>query len=302
MTNQDLAALLTAARNEGELSYEKLSIRCGGSPSAKRLQQLVTRPLKNFPDPDTITHLARGTGQSVTTIILASARSLGLQVASEDSDQLRIAGLRQLPPALLEAYQVLGEQITRSLAEAGDGDAEAAPMNRAGESPAPKDVLVPDDPTADGDQAQLDRRVRRALLQLDSIDLATAGTDKRAEYNAKHALSYSSRVLADVDPLHRLHDYPVYANMHSVPEEALEDDWTIESFHEGLNYALERLRAGEKGDELARRRRERGGLEVVPPRPDEDTMAAYDEPQQSILERDQQDADAEGSQVPPEED
>ncbi|MCC5781426.1 hypothetical protein CRM73_00385 [Kocuria sp. CCUG 69068] len=54
-------------------------------------------------------------------------------------------------------------------------------------------------------------------------------------------------------------------------------------------------------DELEQRRRERrvveGGLPV-----DEELMAGYDAPQESILERDAQDADAEGSQLPPEED
>ncbi|NVC23363.1 hypothetical protein E7Z53_07890 [Kocuria salina] len=268
----------------------------GFAITSTTINHLKAGTYKSRPSDMTIRALGWLAGVSEEAAFTAAGRPApGPPLADELPD-----GVNNLSPKARQAVIDLLRVLVA--AEESGGDAEAAPITRAGESPATEDVLVPDEPKTADDQAQLVRRARRALLQLDSIDLATAGTDKRAEYNAKHALSYSSRVLADVDPSHHLHNYPVYANMHSVPEEALEDDWTIESFHEGLSYALERLTSGEKGDELARRRRERGGLEVVPPRPDEDTMAAYDEPQQSILERDQQDADAEGSQVPPEED
>lgn len=52
-------------------------------------------------------------------------------------------------------------------------------------------------------------------------------------------------------------------------------------------------------DELGRRRRERETASTVEdeiPLPDEELMAGYDEPQESILAREQQDAEAEGPQ------
>ncbi|MFI7483278.1 hypothetical protein ACH9EU_12805 [Kocuria sp. M1R5S2] len=136
MEDKDLAAVLQAARKGGEISYEKLSAQCGGKPTAKRLHQLANAPLRNFPDPDTITHLARGTGQSITTIVMASARSLGLNVTSDDPDTVRLAGSSNYPPALLDAFRTLGEQITTALAEERDGSGNAAPITHAGESPA----------------------------------------------------------------------------------------------------------------------------------------------------------------------
>lgn len=76
--SNDLRELI--AGTKGERSYEALSRDCGGAPTSKRLHQLATTTLKNFPDPLTIQGLARGLGVSVTEVVLASARSLGLPV------------------------------------------------------------------------------------------------------------------------------------------------------------------------------------------------------------------------------
>jgi len=65
---------------KGDRSYEQLSKACGGQPSAKRLQQIATEQIKNFPDPDTIRALAKGLGVTESTVVLASAASLGLDV------------------------------------------------------------------------------------------------------------------------------------------------------------------------------------------------------------------------------
>jgi hypothetical protein len=65
---------------KGDRSYEQLSKACGGLPTAKRLQQLATAPIKNFPDPATIRSLSKGLGVTESTVVLASAASLGLEV------------------------------------------------------------------------------------------------------------------------------------------------------------------------------------------------------------------------------
>lgn len=67
---------------KGERSYARLAEDCGGVPAGRRLQQMATRPLRNFPDPDTIRAIARGLQVSVTDVVLASARSLGLDVGA----------------------------------------------------------------------------------------------------------------------------------------------------------------------------------------------------------------------------
>jgi len=101
-------------RAKGDQSYEWLSKECGGFPQAKRLQQLATAPMKNFPDPETFRGLRRGTRVPLRRLILAAARSLGLD-AQSDSDLDAIV----IDPAGLRPYQVrVIEQLGRSLAAA----------------------------------------------------------------------------------------------------------------------------------------------------------------------------------------
>src|SRR5690349_16777204 len=74
----DLSALIDVHR--GGRSYPELARDCGGSPTDKRLQQLVREPIKNFPDPSTIAALARGLRVTQAVVVLAAAESLGLDV------------------------------------------------------------------------------------------------------------------------------------------------------------------------------------------------------------------------------
>lgn len=78
----DLQALI--GLRKGDRSYEQLSKECDGVPTAKRLHMLATAPIKNFPDPDTIRGLSKGLRVTETTIVLAAAESLGLDVRSPD--------------------------------------------------------------------------------------------------------------------------------------------------------------------------------------------------------------------------
>ncbi|MFD0046976.1 hypothetical protein ACFVGV_17480 [Pseudarthrobacter scleromae] len=80
-------------------TFERLAEDCGGMPASRRLQQMANgnRPMKNFPDPDTIRAMAKGLAVSESEIILASARSLGFAVDSAGSDELNIAGAGALP-------------------------------------------------------------------------------------------------------------------------------------------------------------------------------------------------------------
>jgi sirohydrochlorin ferrochelatase len=107
----DLAALLRARK--GDRSYERLSRDCGGFPTANRLQQIATKQLNEFPNPDTIRGLAMGLGTTVTEVTLASARSLGLNVRAADADAMVIAGAGKLPPDAQEAILAVARQMER---------------------------------------------------------------------------------------------------------------------------------------------------------------------------------------------
>lgn len=99
----DLSALIDVHR--GGRSYAELARDCGGSPTDKRLQQLVRVPIKNFPDPGTIAALARGLRVTQGVVVLAAAESLGLDV-------------RTSMPRLVELLPAVTSQLTEQQAAA----------------------------------------------------------------------------------------------------------------------------------------------------------------------------------------
>lgn len=88
-----IAALLTQYRDMTGASYDDMSDSIGGAISGGRLQQIVKKPVRNFPDPDNARHLAELLNVSITTVLEAYAVSLGLDV-----DQRRSLLSMTLPP------------------------------------------------------------------------------------------------------------------------------------------------------------------------------------------------------------
>lgn len=96
MTQQpDLQTLLTD--RQGGRSYARLSEDCGGNPTDKRLNQIAKHGIRSFPDAGTIEGLSTGLNVSVTTVVMAAARSLGLRVAPSDPDAITVDGIGGLP-------------------------------------------------------------------------------------------------------------------------------------------------------------------------------------------------------------
>ena len=143
MQATNLATLIANAK--GSRSYDRVAADCGGTPTAARLQQLATKPLKNFPDPDTIRGLARGLSTSVTEVIAASAASLGLTLhLGADPDALVIGGAASLPPAAREAVTVVAREMLKlSVANnepqraGGEHEQRSAPNSQGSDDPAP---------------------------------------------------------------------------------------------------------------------------------------------------------------------
>ncbi|MHA7144221.1 hypothetical protein ACX80U_05835 [Arthrobacter sp. TmT3-37] len=97
---------------KGSRSYERLARDCGGVPKANRLHAMVANGLNNFPDPATIRGLSRGLNVSITTIVLACARSVGLPVSeSGDSDELVLQGAGALPADSKELLVNMSRQL-----------------------------------------------------------------------------------------------------------------------------------------------------------------------------------------------
>lgn len=121
-----LGQLIDARR--GNRSYEELARDCGGAPGAKRLQQLAKKPVRNFPDPDSIRALALGLGASVTTVVMACARSLGLTVnTGDDPTSLVIGQAAQLPAGATDAIVAVAREMLKLQAVADKATASQQP-------------------------------------------------------------------------------------------------------------------------------------------------------------------------------
>lgn len=74
----NLAELIRSTK--GRRTYDQISLDCGGVPTSQRIQQIANgKPLKTFPDTDTIRALARGLHVGEHTVVAAAAESLGLE-------------------------------------------------------------------------------------------------------------------------------------------------------------------------------------------------------------------------------
>lgn len=102
------------ADRKGDRSYDRLAADCGGTPSAGRLHQMATKPLKNFPDPDSIRGMASGLGVTVTEVVMASARSLDLNVyTGNDPNAVTIGGAGTLPASSREVLATVARELIR---------------------------------------------------------------------------------------------------------------------------------------------------------------------------------------------
>ncbi|MCH6470981.1 hypothetical protein [Sinomonas terrae] len=127
MSQPDLGALLADAKAARGWSFEAMSRACGGVPTGKRLFQLINSPLKNFPDPDTIRGLQKATGASATELVMAAARSLGLDVTEADPDALHVPGISGASDTARQALLEIGWEISALSAQAAATPSAAAP-------------------------------------------------------------------------------------------------------------------------------------------------------------------------------
>lgn len=131
----DLMELIRATK--GDRSYADLERAGGGSPSAKRWQQLATKPQANFPDPPTIRAMARALGVSESSVIVAAGRSLGLTLDAPEGPLVDL-----LPPGAkkLTHHQVSAVlAVIRAMLEPADAPAKT----RGDEVPLPPIHDVP---------------------------------------------------------------------------------------------------------------------------------------------------------------
>lgn len=117
---------------KGDRTYHDLAAASGGSPGAKRWEQMVNTPLKGFPDPATIATIARALGVTQDTVVRACCESLGIQV--QGSGSLLVSMVSSIPGT----ERLTDEQVRAFVS-----------LLRVSTSLAPDDIeLAPEEPPA----------------------------------------------------------------------------------------------------------------------------------------------------------
>lgn len=124
-----LQELVRSRTDERGWSYGELSARSGGRISKARFGQLgAGRRLREFPEPSTIEALADALEIDVTSVILAVARSLGLDVRRRGPDLAHLlpAGTDRLSPAMRDAILAFVRAAVAEAVQSGDDDDRGA--------------------------------------------------------------------------------------------------------------------------------------------------------------------------------
>lgn len=84
-------------RLKGDRSYDALEKAAGGIPSSRALQKLVNNGFTRMPNPETFRGLSRALNVSQRELVLAAARTLGIDVEAENPNDLLLVGAGRLP-------------------------------------------------------------------------------------------------------------------------------------------------------------------------------------------------------------
>lgn len=166
---------------KGDRSYEQLAALSDGRLSRARIQQIATREMKAFPDAATLAGLAQALDVPVQEVVLATARSLGLEVRGGASgDALLVPGGKKLSTPAQDALLTMARELSKAGATDGerdaarvDGDAQRDGVTpAAGERRAPVNVRgavgpfsqgwVPPGLTESGEAGYSERRPRQS--------------------------------------------------------------------------------------------------------------------------------------------
>jgi hypothetical protein len=127
--------------HKGDRSYAKLAADCGLlSPTAGRsVHKLAHNSIRSFPDPDTITGLARGLRVTPLEVLKAAAVSVGISVDATPDEDLVIPGGGKLPAEARALVLNMAEQLldahSRPWGDDADGFGLAAHKGEPGVDP-----------------------------------------------------------------------------------------------------------------------------------------------------------------------
>lgn len=78
-------------------SYEAISKRAGGTPKARAISSLVTDGFTRWPSTEMFNGLSRALNISKRELVLAAARTIGIDIEAENPNDLLLIGAKRLP-------------------------------------------------------------------------------------------------------------------------------------------------------------------------------------------------------------
>lgn len=112
---------------KGDRSYEAISKLAGGKPNAKSLQKLIQHGFTRFPDQETFEGLSIALNVRKRDLVLAAARTIGIDVSDDDQRDLVLIGAKRLP----QDSQDLLTAMSREMQAWMDGKNRAVEPERA---------------------------------------------------------------------------------------------------------------------------------------------------------------------------
>lgn len=98
-------------RLKSDKSYDTIERLAGGQPTGRSLQKLVSNGFTRMPDPETFQGLSRALNVSQRELVLAAARTLGIDIEAENPNDLVLVGAGRLPQRSQEALINMSREL-----------------------------------------------------------------------------------------------------------------------------------------------------------------------------------------------
>lgn len=110
-------------------SYETISKRAGGVPKARALQSIVKDGFTRWPTAETFAGLSRALNISQRELVLAAARTLGIDIEPENPNDLLLIGAGRLPEESKKMLKDTSAELQNWLDGRRQAIVETAPDN-----------------------------------------------------------------------------------------------------------------------------------------------------------------------------
>lgn len=110
-------------------SYEAISKRAGGVPKARGLQSIVKDGFTRMPSPETFAGLSKALNVNPRELVLAAARTLGIDVGDDKESDLILWGAGKLPEESKDVLRNTAAELLNWMDGSRTAPGEAAPDN-----------------------------------------------------------------------------------------------------------------------------------------------------------------------------